>query len=104
MIYGKNDILVTTNNSPFGAGKQYYKAKKFPSVPPAASDLYVVTVEGDRLDLLSYTYYKDESFWWVIAAVNNNITLGSLFPIPGTQLRIPVDLNNVLTIFGEQSK
>ena len=93
MIYNNADILTTST------GKQYYKAKQFPSIPPSANDLYVVTVEGDRLDLLSYTYYKDASFWWVIAFVNNNITLGSMFPEPGTQLRIPININEVLSIF-----
>jgi hypothetical protein len=98
MIYNNADILTTST------GKQYYKAKQFPSIPPSANDLYVVTVEGDRLDLLSYTYYKDASFWWVIAFVNNNITLGSMFPEPGTQLRIPIDLNNVLTLFNQENQ
>jgi len=100
MIYSSSDILTTSIDSPFGAGKQYYKAKQFPTIPPADNDLYVVTVEGDRLDLLAYTYYQDASLWWVISAINNNSTLGSMFPIPGTQLRIPTDINNVLTIFG----
>lgn len=100
MIYNNADILTTTIDSPFGEGKQYYKAKQFPTIPPADNDLYVVTVEGDRLDLLAYTYYQDASLWWVISAINNNSTLGSMFPIPGTQLRIPTDINNVLTIFG----
>jgi hypothetical protein len=99
MLYNKSDITTTTIDSPFGAGKQYYKAKQFPIIPPAENDLYVVTVEGDRLDLLAYTYYQDASLWWVISAINNNITLGSLFPVPGTQLRIPTNINNVLNIF-----
>jgi hypothetical protein len=30
---------------------------------------------------------------------NNNVTRGSLFPIPGTQLRIPTDLNTVLNLY-----
>ena len=93
MIYNNADILTTST------GKQYYKAKQFPPIPPSENDLYVITVEGDRLDLLSYTYYKDASLWWVIAFVNNNITLGSMFPEPGTQLRIPININEVLSIF-----
>ena len=104
MIYNNADILTTTIDSPSGAGKQYYKAKQFPVIPPAANDLYVITIEGDRLDLLAYTYYQDASLWWVIAAINNNATLGSLFPVPGTQLRIPTDINNVLTIFNTYNK
>ena len=30
---------------------------------------------------------------------NNNATKGALFPEPGTQLRIPTDLNTVLSLF-----
>jgi hypothetical protein len=97
MIYNTNDILTTPK------GKPYYKAKKFPIIPPNESDLYIVTVIGDRLDLISYTYYKDASFWWVISGVNNNVTRGSMFPEPGTQLRIPVDLNRILTIFNNEN-
>jgi hypothetical protein len=104
MIYSNADILTTTIDSPFGAGKQYYKAKQFPTIPPADNDLYVVTVEGDRLDLIAYTYYQDASLWWVISAINNNSTVGSMFPIPGTQLRIPTNISNVLTIFGNNNK
>lgn len=98
MIYNTQNIV--TND----VGVPYYKAKQFPNIPPVESDLYIVTVIGDRLDLLSYTYYKNASFWWVIAAVNNNITKGSMFPEPGIQLRIPVDLNRVFTIFDKENK
>ena len=104
MIYNKADILTTTIDSSFGAGVQYYKAKQFPIIPPSPNDLYVVTVEGDRLDLLAYTYYQDASLWWVISAINNNSSVGSMFPIPGTQLRIPMDINNILTKFGNNNK
>ena len=104
MIYNKADILTTTIDSPYGAGIQYYKAKQFPIIPPSANDLYVVTVEGDRLDLIANTYYQNSSLWWVISAINNNSTVGSMFPIPGTQLRIPTNINNVLTIFGNNNK
>jgi hypothetical protein len=40
----------------------------------------------------------------VIAAANNNITKGALYPTPGTQLRIPTDLNNVLQQFDKFNK
>jgi hypothetical protein len=99
MIYSNSDILTTTIGSSSGAGKQYYKAKKFPPIPPTESDVYVITTEGDRLDLLAFTYYDDASLWWVISGINNGITFGSMFPEPGTQLRIPININEVLNIF-----
>jgi nucleoid-associated protein YgaU len=98
MRYNKSDILTTST------GQQYYKAKKYPPVPPLASDVYLVTVQGDRLDLIAYTYYKDSTLWWVISMVNNDITFGSMFPEPGTQLRIPTDLGAVLALFDQENQ
>jgi nucleoid-associated protein YgaU len=61
--------------------------------------VYVVTSIGDRLDLLAFQYYNDATLWWVIAMANNNVTKGLMFPEPGTQLRIPTDLNAVIASF-----
>ena len=66
MIYNNSDILTTSIDSPFGAGKQYYKAKKFPPVPPAESDIYVVTTEGVRLDLRRALRKFDKHVQYVI--------------------------------------
>jgi nucleoid-associated protein YgaU len=63
--------------------------------------VYVITTIGDRLDSLAYSYYNDATMWWVISMANNNVTKGSLFPVPGTQLRIPTDLNYVLNLFDQ---
>ena len=79
-------------------GKPYYKSKQYPRIPLSETDRYVVTTIGDRLDLLAYSYYRDVNLWWVISMANNNATNGSLFPAPGTQLRIPTDLNTVLNL------
>lgn len=93
MRYNNSNILVSPG------GKQYYKAKKYPFVPPTENDIYLITSEGDRLDLIANTYYKDPSLWWVISAANSNVLYGSMFPEPGVQLRIPTDLSNVMTLF-----
>lgn len=82
-------------------GKRYYKGKIYPDIPYLATDNYIITTIGDRLDTLADSYYKDPELWWVISVANNNITKGSIFPSPGTQLRIPVDINYVLQLFDE---
>lgn len=97
MRYNTPEILINRD------GQRYFKAKKYPPIPPAESDIYVVTVQGDRLDLLAYDYYNDASLWWVISMVNNNNTIGSMFPEPGTQLRIPIDLTNVINIYNSEN-
>lgn len=80
-------------------GKPYWKAKAYPNIPISESDVYVITSIGDRLDLLAFQYYRDATLWWIIAMANNNATNGFMFPEPGTQLRIPTDLNAVLALF-----
>jgi len=91
--YNSSTVLKTSDNRP------YYKGKFYPNIPLSESDMYDITNVGDRLDLLAYQYYKDATLWWVIAMANNNITKGALYPTPGTQLRIPTDLNAVLNLY-----
>jgi nucleoid-associated protein YgaU len=80
-------------------GKPYWKGKSYPNIPVSESDAYVITSSEDRLDLLAYRYYNDATLWWIIAMANNNSTKGLMYPEPGTQLRIPTDLNSVLALF-----
>ena len=97
--YANTTILKTEfTNTP------YYKGKQYPNIPLSESDVYVITTVGDRLDSLAYSYYNDSTLWWVIAAANNNATKGALFPIPGTQLRIPTDINSILNQFDKFNK
>jgi hypothetical protein len=93
--YDNKTILTTPQ------GKPYYRSKQYPRIPLSETDRYIVTTVGDRLDLLAYNYYRDVNLWWIISVANNNITKGSLFPIPSTQLRIPTDLNTVLNLFNK---
>jgi len=98
MIYNTNDIVSTST------GIKYYKAKKYPPIPPSESDIYVVTVQGDRLDLLANTYYKDPTLWCIIPIANSNINFGSMFPEPGVQLRIPMNLNMIIELFNQENQ
>jgi hypothetical protein len=96
--YDNKTILKTSD------GKPYYKGKVYPSIPLSESDIYVITTIGDRLDYMAYTYYRDSELYWIISVANNNVTKGSLFPIPGTQMRIPTDLNSVLNLFNQSNQ
>jgi hypothetical protein len=91
-----NSITLKTSQ-----GKPYYDSKRYPNIPLSENDLYVVTGIGDRLDNLAYRYYRDSNLWWVISMANNNVTRGSMFPYPGTQLRIPTDLRSILRIYNQ---
>ena len=96
--YTDKTLLKTTQ------GKQYVKGKFYPNIPLSESDLYVITVSGDRLDSMAYTYYRDSELWWIISVANNNVTKGLLFPIPGTQLRIPQNINSILNQYNKFNK
>ena len=91
-----NSITLKTSQ-----GKPYYDSKRYPNIPLSENDLYIVTGIGDRLDNLAYRYYRDSNLWWVISMANNNVTRGSMFPYPGTQLRIPTDISTVLKIYNQ---
>ena len=95
MRYDKNIINKTSS------GKRYYKGKIYPEIPYSDTDEYIITTIGDRLDSIAYSYYNDAELWWVISVANNNITNGSMFPVPGTQLRVPTNINNVLNLFDQ---
>ena len=84
--------------------RPYFKSKFYPNIPLSESDVYVITTVGDRLDSLAYSYYNDATLWWVISVANNNITKGALFPQPGTQLRIPTNVNGVLNLYKQFNK
>jgi hypothetical protein len=96
--YDNSTILQTIK------GRPYFKSKFYPNVPLSESDYYIITSAEDRLDSLAYDYYKDATLWWVISAANNNVNNGALFLYPGTQLRIPADINRVLNLFDQFNK
>jgi nucleoid-associated protein YgaU len=94
-----NAQILTTNEY-----KPYYKSRFYPNIPLSESDVYVITTVGDRLDSLAFSYYNDPTLWWIIAMANNNATKGALYPAPGTQLRIPVNVTAVINQYNQFNK
>ncbi len=94
--YEKGVILKTEFTN-----RPYYKGRYYPNVPLSETDVYVITNVGDRLDNLAYSYYGDSTLWWIISVANNNATNGALYPIPGTQLRIPTNVNDVIRLYNQ---
>ena len=77
-----------------------YETVTYPKFERKETDIYIITNEGDRLDLLANQYYTDPRFWFVIARANN-LGKGTLKVPAGIQLRIP---QNITDIFGELSR
>ena len=71
-----------------------YKTSYYPDFPKHQTDLYIISREQYRLDLLSNEFYKDPRYWWILAKVNN-LGKGTLDVPTGMQLRIPFPLPNL---------
>ena len=78
---------------------QVYKNTKYPEIPLSSNDIYVYTTVGDSLDSLALIYYKDSSLWWIISSANPDLPSDTIYPEPGIQLRIPLDINQILSLF-----
>ena len=79
-------------------GSQYYLNNIYPEIPLSNDDDYVITVLGDRLDLLAYDFYNDETLWWIIASANS-LPGDSLYLEPGIQIRIPANPSGIINQF-----
>jgi hypothetical protein len=78
-----------------GIGNQFYANNLYPDIPLSNDDNYVISVLGDRMDLLAFDFYADSSLWWVIASANS-LSGDSLYLEPGMQIRIPINIAGVV--------
>ncbi len=76
-------------------GRQYVGRTDYPEFPLRTTDIYHVTITGDRLDLLAQRYFGDVRSWWIIAKANE-ISNGKLSPDPLKKLRIPTEIDDII--------
>ena len=85
--------------------KKYFRHVIYPSIKISERDIYIITRLGDRLDILAQSYYKDSQLWWVISNANPNILKrDSIYIKPGTQIRIPHNIERILNDFEALNK
>ena len=85
--------------------KRTYRALKYPEIPLSINDIYVITNDGDRLDLLANQFYQDVDMWWIIATANPGVVKRDTFNLkPGLQIRIPTNQQDVMRVFEELNK
>lgn len=77
------------------SGKQVYKTVLYPIIGLSENDIYIFAKQNDRLDLLAMKYYGNVNMWWIIAHANK--IKGTFFLANDTQLRIPMDINSIIT-------
>jgi hypothetical protein len=75
--------------------KRYMESTTYPKIFPDDNDIYIITEQGDRLDILADKYYKNPTMWWIIATANN-INDANFYVKPGIQLRIPANVAKIL--------
>ena len=78
-------------------GKRFFQTTTYPIIPVDLSDTYIIATSEDFLDIVANRFYRDSSLWWVIAQANG--IKGTLSPKVGQQLRIPGNINSILTRF-----
>lgn len=74
--------------------RSYMESTIYPKIKASDNDLYVISEDGDRLDLLAKKYYNNVSLWWIIA-VANNLNDANMYVESGIQLRIPTDIAKI---------
>ena len=82
--------------------KRVFKHIKYPNIPLSIDDIYAITIDGDRLDLIANQFYNDVDLWWIISTANPDIIRRDSFNLrPGLQIRIPdpASVNNILRSF-----
>jgi hypothetical protein len=85
---------VNTNIKKRYDGKRFYSSPDLPNIPTSNRDIYIVSDQTTKLDVLAYEYYKNPTYWWIIAKANN---LGFGYSVkPGTQLRIPANIEKYI--------
>ena len=77
-------------------GNRVYGTTIYPKIPLEDTDIFVHSIEGDRLELLAHKYYGDETLWWIIAKANS-LRNGKFALKAGQQLRIPQNIEQILT-------
>ena len=78
-------------------GERFLSSTVLPHIAKSAQDVYITSIFGDRLDMLAHKYYGDVTLWWIIAHANH-LGKGSLHIKPGTQIRIPKDLQLIYSM------
>jgi hypothetical protein len=82
-------------------GKRVFRTTRYPKIPIAINDIYIVANDTDYLDSLAYKFYNDDSLWWIIAQANG--IKATLKAPTGKQIRIPQNIENIVQRFRREN-
>lgn len=84
-------------------GRRYVTNPMYPVIPQTEDDIYIISSDGDRYDLLANSFYNDPKLWWIIASANN-ATVDNLAIQPGLQIRIPANKDRCLALYNSYNE
>ena len=86
----------------YKGNKKYFKPIKYPLIPISVDDLYIITSDRDRLDLLANQFYGNVDYWWIIASANPGVVKRDSFILkPGLEVRVPQNIQKIIENFIE---
>lgn len=85
------DALIKINPT---TKRRVFRTIRYPEILPSESDVYIMTNDNDRLDVLAQRYYNDSSLWWIIAHANK--IKGTIFVKDGIGIIIPMNVNSII--------
>ncbi len=88
--YSNNKKLKTKS------GKEYLSTVKFSEVEYDINDIYIISKQGDRLDLYAEKYYDGDVTKWVYIARANFLGKGTMSVEPNLQIRIPMNTDTII--------
>ena len=71
----------------------------YPPIARHSDDIYILTTVGDTLYAIALQYYNSVNYYWIIAEANEGLDKTTQSLIPGLQLRIPSQLQQILEDF-----
>ena len=81
------------------------KPLQYPPIPLSITDIYVITLGGDRLDLIADQFYRDLRLWWIIVQANPDKIRRDSYNVPaGLEIRIPIQIDSILKNFIKLNK
>ena len=92
----------TTQIKKQGSGISTLSTTMYPRIKNRSTDTFLVITEKTRLDHLAYKFYENPNYWWVIGIANR--IKGTLHVTPGTQIRIPREINSIIQDFNKINK
>jgi hypothetical protein len=90
-----NRYIYTNTKEQKETKTKFLESTIYPKISATNDDIYIISGQGDRLDLLAQKYYNDPRMWWIIATANN-LNDASLAVEPGRQLRIPSNTSAII--------